>query len=199
MGVLDQVLPGTGRALALACPRQAKIVLGAQSRQRIRRMVEGRRVAPTLPASPPPRGARSPSPFRGGIIAALALVCSSPLMADSLMPAAKYANEQLADPAQEAKAKKLMETLRCLVCQGQSIADSNAEMAGDMRALVRKRIEAGEKPEDIRKWLIDRYGDWVSYKPPLDRLTWPLYALPIFFLGVGLWIVSGRLKRRRKS
>ncbi|RYE00495.1 MAG: cytochrome c-type biogenesis protein CcmH [Sphingomonadales bacterium] len=131
------------------------------------------------------------------ILAALAL--ASPVLADSLMPAAKYANEQLADPAQEAKARKLMETLRCLVCQGQSIADSNAEMAGDMRALVRTRIEAGEKPEEIRKWLIERYGDWVSYKPPLDRLTWPLYALPVLLLGLGLWIVSGRLKRRRKS
>ena len=137
--------------------------------------------------------------FRGGIAIALALASASPILADSLMPAAKYADEQLADQAQEAKARKLMETIRCLVCQGQSIADSNAEMAGDMRALIRTRIEAGEKPEDIRKWLIERYGDWVSYKPPLDELTWPLYVLPIVFLGVGLWIVSGRLKRRRKS
>ena len=180
MGVLDQFLPGTGRGTA-------------------RRAVERKPAKSALRAAPPPSCGWSPSPFRGGIIAALALVCSSPLMADSLMPAAKYANEQLADPAQEARARKLMETLRCLVCQGQSIADSNAEMAGDMRALVRTRIEAGEKPEDIHKWLIERYGDWVSYKPPLDRLTWPLYALPVFFLGVGLWIVSGRLKRRRKS
>ncbi len=131
-------------------------------------------------------------------LAALALI-ASPLLADSLLPAAKYANEQLADPKQEARAKALMETVRCLVCQGQSIADSNAEMAGDMRALIRTRIEAGEKPEAIRTWLIERYGGWVSYKPPLDRLTWPLYALPVVFLAFGLWIVSGRLKRRRKG
>ncbi len=137
--------------------------------------------------------------FRGGIGIALALFLSSPLLADSLMPAAKYANEQLPDRAQEAKAKALMETIRCLVCQGQSIADSEAEMAGDMRALIRTRIAAGEKPEAIRKWLIERYGDWVSYTPPLDALTWPLYALPVIFLAFGLWIVSGRLKRRRKS
>ncbi len=128
-----------------------------------------------------------------------ALLIATPAMADSLLPAAKYANEQLVDPAKEAKAKALMETLRCLVCQGQSIADSNAEMAGDMRALVRTRIEAGEEPEAIRKWLIERYGDWVSYKPPLDGLTWPLYALPLVFLAFGLWVVAGRLKRRRKS
>jgi len=128
-----------------------------------------------------------------------ALLVASPVLADSLLPAARYANEQLADPKQEAQARVLMMTLRCLVCQGQSIADSDAEMAGDMRALVRTRIEAGEDPEAIRRWLIERYGDWVSYKPPLDGLTWPLYALPVVLLGLGLWIVSGRLKRRRKS
>jgi cytochrome c-type biogenesis protein CcmH len=127
------------------------------------------------------------------------LALSTPVLADSLMPAAKYADEQLANPAQEKQAKALMETIRCLVCQGQSISDSNAEMAGDMRALIRTRIEAGEKPEAIRSWLIERYGDWVSFKPPLDELTWPLYVLPVLFLGLGLWIVSGRLKRRRKG
>ena len=124
---------------------------------------------------------------------------ATPVFADSLMPAARYANEQLPDPRQEAQAKALMTTLRCLVCQGQSIADSNAEMAGDMRAMIRTRIEAGEKPEAIRKWLIERYGDWVSYKPPFDALTWPLYVVPLLFLVLGLWIVSGRLKRRRRG
>ena len=58
-----------------------------------------------------------------------------------------------------------MEELRCLVCQGQSIADSDAELAGDMRDLVRRRIAAGEKPSAIRAWLIQRYGSWISYKP----------------------------------
>ena len=129
----------------------------------------------------------------------IALLLASPVLADSLMPAAKYANEQLPDRAQEAKAKALMETIRCLVCQGQSISDSDAELAGDMRSLIRTRIEAGERPEAILAWLIERYGDWVSYKPPLDALTWPLYALPVAFLAFGLWIVSGRLKRRGKK
>jgi cytochrome c-type biogenesis protein CcmH len=136
---------------------------------------------------------------RGGLIVGLLLALASPALADSLMPAAKYADEPLADPAKEHQAKALMETIRCLVCQGQSIADSNAEMAGDMRALIRTRIEAGEKPEAIRAWLIERYGDWVSFKPPLDGLTWPLYLLPLLFLGLGIWIVSGRLKRRRRG
>ena len=66
-----------------------------------------------------------------------------------------------------------MEELRCLVCQGQSIADSDAELAGDMRDLVRRRIAAGEKPAAIRAWLIERYGNWISYKPAgrADRLA----------------------------
>ncbi len=161
----------------------------------IRRMVEGWRRRRLLPkAHPSPRFARG-----GFLAAALLLAVSAPVFADSLMPAAKYADEQLADPGKEKQAKALMETIRCLVCQGQSIADSNAEMAGDMRALIRTRIEAGEKPEAIRAWLIERYGDWVSFKPPLDGLTWPLYVVPVLFLGLGLWIVSGRLKRRRKG
>jgi cytochrome c-type biogenesis protein CcmH len=91
-----------------------------------------------------------------------------------------------------------MEILRCLVCQGQSIADSDADMAGDMRALVRERIAAGESPDAIRAWLIDRYGNWVSYKPPLEPLTWPLWAAPLLLLVVGAWLARGRFRRRRK-
>ena len=91
-----------------------------------------------------------------------------------------------------------METLRCLVCQGQSIADSDAEMAGDMRALVRQRIPAGETPEQIRAWLISRYGNWVSYDPPLEPATWPLWAAPVLLLLAGLWLARGRFRRRRR-
>ena len=83
----------------------------------------------------------------------------------SNMPPSYWAYRQLPDAKQEAKAQALMQELRCLVCQGQSIADSDAELAGDMRDLVRRRIAAGEKPEHIRAWLIERYGDWVSYRP----------------------------------
>jgi len=91
-----------------------------------------------------------------------------------------------------------METLRCLVCQGQSIADSDADMAGDMRALVRARIAAGEEPEAIRAWLIDRYGAWVSYRPPVDGTTWPLWTAPLLLLGVGAWLARSRFRRRAK-
>jgi cytochrome c-type biogenesis protein CcmH len=88
-----------------------------------------------------------------------------------------------------------MEELRCLVCQGQSIADSDAELAGDMRALVRERIAAGDDPRAIRAWLVERYGDWVSFKPPVEPLTWPLWAAPILLLAAGARLIRGRLKR----
>jgi cytochrome c-type biogenesis protein CcmH len=127
----------------------------------------------------------------------LLLFLATPALADSNLPAARWANEQLPNPRQEAQAKALMEELRCLVCQGQSIADSNTELAGDMRAMVRQRIAAGEKPEAVRAWLIERYGNWVSYRPPVEPVTWPLWAAPVLLLLVGAWLLRKRLVRRR--
>jgi len=130
-------------------------------------------------------------------VVAVALALPAPAPAQSALPPAEYADRQLPDARQEAKAKALMETLRCLVCQGQSVAESDAEMAGDMRALVRRRIAAGEKPEDIRRWLISRYGNWVSYEPPLEPVTWPLWAAPILLVAAGLYLARSRFTRRR--
>lgn len=127
----------------------------------------------------------------------LLLLLSAPLAAQTTMEPSPYADRQLADPAKEAQAKALMDELRCLVCQGQAISDSDADMAGEMRALVRQRIEAGESPEQIRAWLIQRYGNWVSYKPPVEPVTWPLWAAPLVLLGAGLWLARGRFRRRR--
>lgn len=131
------------------------------------------------------------------LVLAAALLAASPVLADSDLPAAQWANQQLADPRQEAHAKALMEELRCLVCQGQSIADSDAELAGDMRALVRQRIAAGQSPEQVRSWLIQRYGNWVTYRPPVEPVTWPLWAAPILLLVTGGWLLRKRLIRRR--
>ena len=86
--------------------------------------------------------------MRAGLLLA-ALLVAQPALADSSLPPARWANRQLPDPRQEARAEALMEELRCLVCQGQSIADSDAELAGDMRNLVRTRIAAGESPAVI--------------------------------------------------
>jgi len=121
---------------------------------------------------------------------------SLPLAAQDTLPPAPYAYRQLDDPALEAKAQALMETLRCLKCQSQSIADSDAPMAGDMRHQVRTRIAAGEDPEQIRAWLVERYGDYVSYEPRVTSVTWPLFAVPVLLLLLGLWVMRRRFGRR---
>ncbi|WP_322963107.1 cytochrome c-type biogenesis protein [Sphingomonas fuzhouensis] len=112
-------------------------------------------------------------------------------------PAVDYGNTQLPDPRAEAQARALMGELRCVVCQGQSIADSDADMAADMRALVRQRIARGEKPEAIRHWLIERYGDYVSYDPPLSGATALLWAAPLLLLAIGAWIARSSFRKGR--
>ena len=123
---------------------------------------------------------------------------SVPLLADSDLPPAYWSNRQLPDPKQEAQAEALMEQLRCLVCQGQSIADSDAELAGDMRDLVRRRIAAGEKPSAIRAWLIQRYGTWISYEPTTEPAALPLWLAPLALLIVGAWLIRRRISVRRR-
>jgi len=128
------------------------------------------------------------------LIALAILMAAQPLLADSNLPPAYWANRQLPDPNEEAKAQALMGELRCLVCQGQSIADSDAELAGDMRDLVRRRIAAGEKPSAIRAWLIQRYGTWISYKPTDEPSAWPLWLAPLALLLIGAWLIRRRIK-----
>ena len=131
-----------------------------------------------------------------GALPFLAIALAAPALSQPTTPPAPYAYRQLEDPRQEAQAKALMESLRCLVCQGQSIADSDADMAGDLRSMVRERIRGGETAEAIRAWLIERYGSWVSYKPVVEPVTWPLWAAPILLLLLGLWLARGRFRRR---
>lgn len=126
------------------------------------------------------------------VLILLIAVGGLPVVAQDSMPPAPYAYNQLEDPRQETQARALMETIRCLTCQGQSIADSDAAMAGDLRHQVRVRIKAGEKPEDIREWLIERYGDYISYKPEIGVATWPLFAIPLVLL-----LIIGLVLRRR--
>jgi cytochrome c-type biogenesis protein CcmH len=128
-----------------------------------------------------------------------ALLIAQPLLADSNLPPAYWADRQLPDARQEAKAQALMNELRCLVCQGQSIADSNAELAGDMRDLVRRRISEGEKPAAIRAWLIQRYGSWISYRPTAEPAAWPLWLAPIALLLVGALLIRRRIRLRKSG
>ena len=131
---------------------------------------------------------------------ALALMLAAgPALADSALPPAQMANTQLPDPKQEAEAKTLMLSLRCVVCQGQSIADSDAEMASDMRAMVRRRIASGESPEQVRAWLVARYGDYITYDPPLSSVTAPLWIMPLLLIGIGAWVARATFKKRARG
>ena len=131
-------------------------------------------------------------------LALLALI-AAPLAAQQNMPPAPYAYTQLEDPALEAQATALMETLRCLKCQSQSINDSDAPMAGDMRHQVRSRLLAGESPDEIRAWLTQRYGDYVSYDPKVSSTTWPLFAIPLLLLAIVGLVLFTRLGKRRSD
>lgn len=115
---------------------------------------------------------------RSVILAALSL----PGVAIAVQP-----GEQLKDPAQEARARKLSAELRCLVCQNQSIDDSDAELARDLRRLVRERISAGDSDSAIRQFLVARYGDFVLLRPPFSVSTVLLWTLPALALIAGLF------------
>lgn len=92
----------------------------------------------------------------------------------------------LADPAQEARARALESEIRCVQCENEPIAQSTADIAADMRELVRERIAAGDSDEEIRAFFRQRYGDFVLFRPPWDARTWALWLAPLFLLGVGL-------------
>jgi cytochrome c-type biogenesis protein CcmH len=133
------------------------------------------------------------------VIALIALALVSPLLADSNLPPAYWSDRQLPNAQQEAQAQALMSELRCLVCQGQSIADSDAELAGDMRDLVRRRIAAGEKPPAIRAWLVGRYGSWISFKPTGEPAAWPLWLAPVALIVAGWWLIRRRIRLRKRG
>jgi len=132
-------------------------------------------------------------------LALLATTLGGTAHAQTALPPAPYADRQLDDPALEAKATALMHTIRCLTCQSQSVADSNASMASDMRSEIRERIARGEDPEAIRAWLIERYGDWISYKPTVEPILWPLWAAPVLLLGAGGALAVRRIRKRKRN
>jgi cytochrome c-type biogenesis protein CcmH len=122
----------------------------------------------------------------------LALVlASAPLLAQD-GPPPPMANVQLENPAQEARALALMENLRCIQCQGQSIHDSDAPIAAAMRHEVRSRIVAGQSDAQINGWLVERYGDWVSFSPPVTGSGLLLWLAPLLLLGFALWLARSR-------
>jgi len=134
--------------------------------------------------------------MEGGAVKRLLLAIAL-IAAPAFAQPASLADTQLRDPAKEAQAKALMATIRCVECQGQSVADSDAPIAGSMRALIRERIQGGETPAQVRAWLIGRYGDYITYDPPLEGMTWPLWAAPVVLLVIGIAIARVSFRRKR--
>ena len=113
--------------------------------------------------------------------------------------AALAPDEMLPDPAQEARARTLSRELRCLVCQNESIDDSNADLAGDLRRLVRQRIAAGDSDEQVKRYLVARYGEFVLLKPPVEPATYLLWFGPPAVLLLGAGLVVGHYRSRRRE
>jgi cytochrome c-type biogenesis protein CcmH len=122
---------------------------------------------------------------------------AAPLAAQQGSPP-PMADRQLADPSQEARAVELMERLRCIQCQGQSIHDSDAPIAQAMRHEVREQIAAGKSSTEIEGWLVQRYGDWISFTPPMKGRGLLLWLAPLLLLGIALLVARGRFGKERK-
>ncbi|MCU0987212.1 MAG: cytochrome c-type biogenesis protein CcmH [Acetobacteraceae bacterium] len=105
--------------------------------------------------------------------------------------------EMLPDPEQEARARAIGKELRCLVCQNQSIDDSNAGLARDLRLIVRERVAAGDTNEQVLAFVTERYGDFVRLTPPVNAVTIVLWVSPVVVLGAGLLAVLAFYRRRR--
>ena len=109
------------------------------------------------------------------------------------------ANEMLADPALEARAQEIGKQLRCLVCRNQSILDSNAALARDLRNVVRERIKAGDDDRQVVDYVVARYGDFVLLKPPVKPVTYTLWLAPFLFLVIALLIGGYYYRAQRKN
>jgi cytochrome c-type biogenesis protein CcmH len=114
------------------------------------------------------------------LLLSIVLAGLAPSLARAVQP-----DEVLPDPKLEARARAISAGLRCLVCQNQSIDDSKAELARDLRLLVRQRLKLGETDEQVRAFLVNRYGNFILLKPPLDLETAFLWGMPALVLATG--------------
>jgi len=112
------------------------------------------------------------------------------------MAAASDPSERLADPAQEARARDLFKEVRCLVCQNESIDDSNAELAADLRAIVRQEVAQGRSDAEVRRFLTDRYGEYVLLKPQFTWANAALWFAPLLIVLAGAALLAGRWRNR---
>lgn len=127
-------------------------------------------------------------PFRTLAVALAAVAC---------MAAASDPSERLPDPAQEARARDLFKEVRCLVCQNESIDDSEAALAHDLRLLVRDQVKQGRSDAEIRAFLTERYGEFVLLKPPFSAGNAVLWLTPLAVLLAGGGLMVALLRRRR--
>jgi len=128
------------------------------------------------------------------LVAAMILaLCAGPALAQSSEEVAKP------DPAVEARLRDLGEELRCLVCQNQTLADSSAPLAQDLRNEIRQMISQGKSDEEIRDYLVERYGDFVLYRPPWKATTIALLLGPLLLLVLGAGIFARILRSRRNA
>ena len=118
------------------------------------------------------------------------------LAALACLAAASDPAERLADPAQEARARAIFAEVRCLVCQNESIDDSTAELAGDLRRLVRDQIKAGKSDREVATYLTDRYGEFVLLKPAFSWGNAALWGTPFVVVALGVWLLARNLKPR---
>lgn len=124
-------------------------------------------------------------------LSALLLAAAAP------MPPQPAEDRPLADASQEARAQALHQSLRCVVCQNESIAESNAVLAADLRAVVRERVAAGDTDEEVRDYMVARYGDFVLLKPPFEADTWVLWLGPFTVVLLGAIAIAAYLRSRR--
>lgn len=129
------------------------------------------------------------------VVIAVALVTFSHLAQAS----APEALIKVADPALEARVKALSAELRCLVCQNQSVADSDAPVARDMREQVRTQLAAGKSDAEVKQYMTERFGDFVLYRPPLKLTTLALWIGPFVVMFFGLWYGLRRIRTRAKT
>lgn len=119
------------------------------------------------------------------------------LLAHTSMSVAKEAPPMAADPAMEKRVNDIAGELRCLVCQNQTIADSHAELAVDLKNQVRSMVAKGQTQDEIVDYMVKRYGDFVRYRPPFKPTTYLLWAGPLLLMVLGLFILVYNLKKRK--
>lgn len=138
---------------------------------------------------------RSPHPLHRVAFAALLLLA----MAGPALAAVGRPEDRLRDPVLELQAQQIGRELRCLVCQNESIEDSDADLARDLRRIVRERLAAGDDRAAVVRFVHERYGDFVLFRPPFNAVTALLWAMPLVALGGGLLMVLPRRRRAARA